>query len=135
MCYYFFVTTIFSKIINNEIPCFKIAEDENFFSFLDIRPIAPGHTLVIPKYEVDHFYDMSDESLSKILIFSKPIVKAIEKTIKCLRVGSIIAGLEVPHAHLHLVPIQSMQTFSFEFAKEAKQEDLKRIHKDIISNL
>ena len=135
VCYYFFVTTIFSKIIKKEIPCFKIAEDENFFSFLDIRPIAPGHTLVIPKHEVDHFYEMSDENLSKILIFSKPIVKAIEKTIDCLRVGSLIAGLEVPHAHLHLVPIFSMQTFSFEFAKEASREELEQIQKQILAHL
>lgn len=129
------MSTLFTKIINQEIPSFKILEDDYFYSFLDIRPISSGHTLVVPKQEVDHFYDMQDEYLSRILVFSKPIVKAIEKAVDCIRVGSIIAGLEVPHAHLHLVPIKTMSTFSFEHAKQARMEDLKRVHSLILDQL
>ena len=129
------MSTIFTKIINGEIPSYKILEDDSFYSFLDIRPIASGHTLVIPKFEVDHFYDMHNDLLSKILIFSKPIVKAIEQVIPCQRVGSIVAGLEVPHAHLHLVPIINMTEFSFAYAKEEKKEKLSQIQKSIVNCL
>ena len=116
--------SIFTKIINGEIPSHKIAEDDNFFAFLDIRPITSGHTLVVPKTEVDHFFDMSEDHLAKILGFAKPIVKAIEKAIPCERVGSIVAGTEVPHAHLHLVPITDMALFSFAYAKPATPASL-----------
>ena len=94
------MASLFTKIIKKEIPSFCIKEDERFYAFLDIRPIAPGHTLVIPKLEVDHFYELPDEIIGDLFIFAKPIVKALENTVECLRVGSIIAGLEVPHAHL-----------------------------------
>ena len=116
--------SIFSKIINGEIPSHKIAENDLFFAFLDIRPISDGHTLVIPKIEIDSFFDLPQEYLSNIMPFSKPIVQALEACFPCLRVGSIIAGLEVPHAHLHLIPIVDMRKFSFEFAKEAPQDTL-----------
>ena len=129
------MSSLFTKIIKGEIPSHKIAEDDLFYAFLDIRPIAPGHTLVIPKEEVDHFFDMNDENLSKILKFAQPIVKAIELAIPCERVGSMIAGLEVPHAHLHLVPIISMQEFSFTYAKQAQQEDLINIREKILNHL
>lgn len=127
--------TIFTKIINGDIPSFKLAENDLFYAFLDIRPIASGHTLVVPKKEVDHFYDMDDVYLSSIFLFSKPIVKAIEAVVPCLRVGSIVAGLEVPHAHLHLVPIISMAEFNFSFAKEASSESLKQIQTKILDQL
>jgi histidine triad (HIT) family protein len=135
MVFFFMMSTLFSKIINQEIPSVKLLEDNYFYSFLDIRPISTGHALVIPKQEVDHFYEMDELYLSKILIFSKPLVKAIEQAIPCLRVGSLIAGLEVPHAHLHLVPIQSMQQFSFEYAKSVSTNELKKVQKKILQFL
>lgn len=135
MVFFFVMSSLFTKIINQEIPSFKLLEDDYFYSFLDIRPISRGHTLVIPKVEVDRFYDMQELYLSKILIFAKPLVEAIEKAISCLRVGSLIAGLEVPHAHLHLVPIQSMHEFSFEYAKPMAQDELKQVQENILQFL
>ncbi|RAP28945.1 HIT family protein [Candidatus Marinamargulisbacteria bacterium SCGC AG-343-D04] len=129
------MSTLFTKIINQEIPSYKLYEDELFYSFLDIRPISEGHSLVIPKIEVDHFFDLPDEYLSKMMIFSRPLVKAIERAIPCLRVGLLVAGLEVPHAHLHCVPIQDMKRFSFAFAKEASSEQLERVHQQILNEL
>ena len=99
------MSTIFSKIIAGEIPSYKIAEDENFYSFLDINPLKKGHTLVVPKKEVDYFFDLDDELLSGIMVFSKKITKAIEKVVPCKRVAVIVLGLEVPHAHVHLIPM------------------------------
>ena len=135
----FFVTirdmSLFTKIINQEIPSYKIAEDDHFYAFLDIRPISPGHTLIVPKVEVDHFYDMTDPYLSTILIFAKPIVRAIEAAVPCERVGSIIAGTEVPHAHLHLVPIIDMARFSFAYAKQATADELSALQQSICSHL
>jgi len=97
--------SIFSKIVKGEIPCFKIAEDENYFSFLDINPIAEGHVLVIPKKEIDYIFDLSNETLSGLMVFSKKIAKAIDSSLGTIRTGIIVEGLEVPHAHIHLVPI------------------------------
>jgi len=99
------MATIFSKIITGEIPSYKIAEDDNFYSFLDINPLKKGHTLVVPKMEVDYFFDLEDELLEKILVFSKKVAKAIEKVVSCKRVAIIVLGLEVPHAHVHLIPM------------------------------
>lgn len=96
--------TIFSKIIAGDIPCFRIAEDDRFFAFLDINPVKRGHTLVVPKIEVDRIFDVPDEYLAGILVFAKPIARAIEKTFGCDRVNVITVGLEVPHAHIHLIP-------------------------------
>ena len=127
--------TLFTKIINKEIPSFVIKEDDRFFSFLDIRPIAHGHTLVIPKIEVDHFYDLPDDYIGDLFIFAKPIVKALESVVPCLRVGSMIAGLEVPHAHLHLVPILSMKEFNFDHAKPAENLELEVLQKKILAAL
>lgn len=101
------MSTIFSKIVRGEIPSFKIYEDDSFFSFLDINPLTKGHTLVIPKKEVDYIFDIDDETLSKMMLFSKKISKALEASIDCNRIGMMVIGLEVPHAHIHLIPIQS----------------------------
>ncbi|TXB63090.1 HIT family protein [Phaeodactylibacter luteus] len=96
--------TIFSKIIAGEIPCYKVAEDEHYFAFLDIRPLAKGHTLVVPKTEVDYLFDVSDDLLAGMLPFSKRVARALEQAVTCKRVGLMVIGLEVPHAHIHLVP-------------------------------
>lgn len=99
------MATIFSKIIAGDIPSYKIAEDEMFYAFLDINPMAKGHTLVVPKQETDYIFDLEDNILSEMILFSKKIAKAIEKSIECNRVGLMVVGLEVPHAHIHLIPI------------------------------
>ena len=118
--------TVFSKIIKGEIPSFRIAENEKFYAFLDINPLVEGHTLVIPKLEVDKFLDMPDEYLKEILLFSKPIATAIEKSFPCNRCGLSVVGLEVPHAHLHLIPINTMDDINFTRAKlSPTQEELK----------
>lgn len=101
------MATIFSRIIAGEIPSYKIAEDEKFYAFLDVNPRVKGHTLVVPKIEVDYIYDISDELLADMIVFSKKVAKAIEKAIPCKRIGVMVLGLEVPHAHIHLMPIQS----------------------------
>jgi histidine triad (HIT) family protein len=105
--------TIFSKIIAGEIPAYKIAENDKFFAFLDIFPLVEGHVLVIPKIEVDKFFDVPDNFLSELLVFAKPIAKAIEQSFPCNRVGLAVVGLEVPHAHLHLVPINGIDDLNF----------------------
>ena len=118
------MSTIFSKIIAGEIPCHRLHEDDRFLSFLDVRPIAAGHALVIPKQEVDRFFDMDAPLLDGILSFAKPIVEAIESVVPCERVGLMVAGLEVPHAHLHLVPISGVGDLNFANAREADPEEL-----------
>jgi histidine triad (HIT) family protein len=105
--------TLFSKIINGEIPSYKIAENERFFAFLDIFPLREGHTLVVPKLEVDRFFDIPDDYLAQILLFAKPIALAIERAFDCNRCGLSVIGLEVPHAHLHLVPIDNADDLNF----------------------
>lgn len=105
--------TIFSKIINGEIPSYKIAENDKFFAFLDINPLVEGHTLVIPKIEVDKFWDMPDDYLSTIFEFAKPISRAIEASFSCNRCGLSVVGIEVPHAHMHLVPLNSANDLNF----------------------
>ncbi len=109
--------TIFSKIIAGEIPCYKIAEDENFFAFLDIRPMSKGHTLVVPKLEVDYIFDLDDNTLANMIKFAKRVAIAIEKSVSCVRVGVTVIGLEVPHAHIHLIPIQRESDMNFHNAK------------------
>ncbi len=111
------MATIFTKIIKGEIPCYKIAEDDNYFAFLDINPLKAGHTLVIPKQETDYVFDLDDKQLSGLILFSKKIAKAIADTIPCKRVGVAILGLEVPHAHIHLVPMDSMEDVNFKNPK------------------
>jgi histidine triad (HIT) family protein len=128
--------TIFSKIINGEIPSFKIAENEKFYAFLDINPLVEGHTLVIPKIEVDKFLDLPDNYLSEVLIFAKPIAEAIEKSFPCKRCGLSVVGLEVPHAHLHLIPLNTMNDINFTKAKlSPTKEQLKNAQEKILNNL
>lgn len=105
--------TIFTKIINGEIPSFRIAENEKFYAFLDINPLVEGHTLVIPKVEVDKFFDMPEDCLTEILVFAKPIATAIEKAFRCNRCGISVVGIEVPHAHMHLVPLNGADDLNF----------------------
>lgn len=128
--------TIFSKIIAGEILCYKIAEDENFFAFLDIFPLVKGHVLVIAKIEVDKFFDLPDNYLNGLLLFAKPIAKAIENSFDCNRCGISVVGLEVPHAHLHLMPINSANDLNFMNNKlKLSPEEFKAIQQKIISNL
>lgn len=101
------MATIFSKIVSGDIPSYKIAEDDKFYAFLDINPMTKGHTLVVPKQEIDYIFDLDDVLLGEMIIFSKRVALAIEKAISCTRVGMMVIGLEVPHAHIHLVPIQN----------------------------
>lgn len=107
------MATIFSKIVAGEIPCQKVAEDDNFFAFLDINPLVHGHTLVIPKKEVDYIFDLNDNELGAMILFAKRVARAIEQAIECKRVGLSVIGLEVPHAHIHLVPINKESDIYF----------------------
>ncbi len=107
------MATIFSRIIAGEIPCYKVAEDERFFAFLDINPLTKGHTLIVPKQEVDYIFDLDDRMLGEMMIFAKKVAKQIESKIACSRVAVVVLGLEVPHAHIHLIPIQSENDVDF----------------------
>jgi len=118
------MASIFTRIVKGEIPCHKVYEDEKYLSFLSIRPIAPGHTLVIPKREIDYFFDIEDGELSGLMAVSKKLAKAIEKAVPCIKIGVMVAGLEVPHAHVHLIPINSVNDLSFARAKDASNEEL-----------
>ena len=111
--------SIFSRIVAGEIPCYKIAEDENYFAFLDINPLQKGHTLVIPKHEVDYIFDLSDEEIAGLQVFAKKVAIAIRKAIPCVKVGQCVLGLEVPHAHIHLVPMQSEKDMIFSNPKQS----------------
>jgi histidine triad (HIT) family protein len=128
--------TIFSKIIAGEIPSYKIAENERFFAFLDIFPLREGHTLVIPKVETDKFFDLDDKYLSELLVFAKPIAHAIEKAFRCNRCGISVVGIEVPHAHLHLIPISSANDLNFTQPKmKVSEDDLKKVQEKILAHL
>jgi histidine triad (HIT) family protein len=128
--------TIFSKIIAGQIPSYKIAENENFFAFLDIFPLREGHTLVIPKVETEKFFDLDEKYLSEMLVFARPIAQAIEKSFRCNRCGISVVGIEVPHAHLHLIPINSANDLNFTQPKlKVSEEDLKRAQEKILSHL
>lgn len=128
--------TIFSKIIAGEIPSYKIAENEKFFAFLDIFPLREGHTLVVPKTETDNLFDLPEDYLKEILLFAQPIAKAIEKSFDCNRCGISVIGLEVPHAHVHLIPINSADDLNFTNPKlKQSSEELKKTQEKIISNL
>ncbi|HRQ51106.1 MAG TPA: HIT family protein [Agriterribacter sp.] len=128
--------TIFSKIIAGEIPSYKIAESEKCYAFLDIFPLVKGHTLVIPKIEVDNLFDLPPDYLSELLVFAQPIAKAIERSFRCNRCGISVVGLEVPHAHIHLVPINSMDDLNFTRGKlTLSQDELKEAQQKILSNL
>jgi len=128
--------TIFSKIIAGEIPSYKIAENEKFFAFLDIFPLREGHVLVVPKTETDKFFDLPDDYLSEMLVFAKPIAKAIERSFNCNRCGIEVVGLEVPHAHMHLIPISSANDLNFTQQKlKMGPEQMKKVQEKIIGNL
>ncbi len=107
------MASIFTRIINGEIPCYKIAEDDRYFAFLDINPLREGHTLVVPKQETDYIFDLDDDTVAGMMVFSKKIAAAIQEAIPCKRIGVAILGLEVPHAHIHLVPMNSMEDVNF----------------------
>jgi histidine triad (HIT) family protein len=128
--------TIFSKIINGDIPSYKIAENEKFFAFLDIFPLREGHVLVVPKNETDKLFDLPDEYLAEMLVFAKPIAHAIEKAFDCNRCGISVVGLEVPHAHIHLIPINSANDLNFTSAKvKLSEEQLKESQQKILDHL
>ena len=128
--------SIFTKIISGELPSYKIAEDENFFAFLDIFPLRKGHVLVIPKQEVDKMFDLPPEILKGLLVFAQPIAKAIEKSFDCNRCGMSAIGIEVPHAHLHLIPINTANDLNFTQEKlKFSEEEMKSVQEKIISNL
>lgn len=130
------MATIFSRIVKGEIPCYKIAEDEHFFAFMDINPVAKGHTLVIPKREVDYIFALDDNEIADMMVFAKNVAKAIEKAVPCKRIGVAVIGLEVPHAHIHLIPIN--QEGDMDFKKEhvhMTEEEFKEIQKRIVENL
>ena len=111
------MATIFSRIVAGEIPCYKVAENDKFFAFLDIAPLAKGHTLVIPKREVDYFYDLEDDELGEMIVFAKSIAKKIKATTGCIKVATVVLGLEVPHAHIHLVPMNTENDVDFKREK------------------
>jgi histidine triad (HIT) family protein len=126
--------TIFSKIISGEIPSYRIAEDEKFFAFLDIFPLREGHVLVIPKIETDKLFDLPADYLSGMLVFAQPIAHAIEKAFRCDRCGISVIGLEVPHAHMHLIPISSSNDLNFTQSKmKASDESLRKVQEKIIA--
>ncbi|MEK0423841.1 MAG: hypothetical protein RLZ95_1751 [Bacteroidota bacterium] len=128
--------TIFSKIINGEIPSYKIAETENFYAFLDISPLQKGHTLVVPKVEVDKIFDVPDTYLNELMQFAKPIAKAIEASFPCNRVSMVTVGLEVPHAHVHLIPINGANDINFSNPKlQLATEEFQQIQALIVSKL
>lgn len=126
------MATIFSKIIAGEIPCYKVAENDKFFAFLDINPLAKGHTLVIPKQEVDYIFDLSDEDLAAMHVFAKKVALAIGEAFPCRKVGEAVLGLEVPHAHIHLIPMQNEKDMLFSNPKlKLTDEEFKAIAKAI----
>lgn len=128
--------TIFSKIIDGEIPCYKIAENDNFLAFLDVFPLVKGHVLVVPKLEVDKLFDLSNDLLAEMLVFAKPIAKAIENSFDCKRCGISVIGLEVPHAHMHLLPINTANDLNFTQQKiSLSADELKSIQALIVEQL
>lgn len=129
------MATIFTKIIAGEIPCYKIAENDKFFAFLDIKPMAKGHVLVVPKVETDYIFDLDDEVLADMIVYSKKIAKAIAKSISCKRIGLMIVGMEVPHAHIHLIPINEESDMSLANPRlDLTEQELKAIANSIATN-
>lgn len=130
------MATIFSKIIVGEIPCYKVAESDKFFAFLDINPLVKGHTLVVPKQEVDYIFDLNDEDLAAMHVFAKKVARAIEKSFPCKKVGEAVIGLEVPHAHIHLIPMQKESDMLFSNPKlKLNNEEFVAIAQAIASSL
>ena len=127
--------TIFTKIINGEIPAYKVAETDEFLAFLDIRPNTKGHTLCIPKKEVNKIFDLEEETYQELMRFSRKVAIAIEKAVSCKRVGMAVVGLEVPHVHVHLIPLNSMGDMDFGKSRSLSEEEFKKIAEDIKSHL
>lgn len=125
------MASIFTKIVNGEIPCYKIAEDENFLAFLDVNPNAKGHTLCIPKQEINKIFDMEEELYLGLMAFSRKIAKALEKTIECKRIGVAVVGLEVPHVHVHLIPLQDMDDMRFQRKVKLEKSEFEDLAKKI----
>ncbi len=119
--------SLFSMIVQGEIPCHKVMEDDRYLAFLDIRPINPGHTLVIPKKEIDYIFDLDDDLFSGLMVFAKKVAVKIKKSVDCQRIGLMVAGLEVPHAHVHLVPINSIGDLNFAKARPCPPEELAKL--------
>jgi len=129
------MASIFSKIIAGEIPCFRIAENEEFFSFLDVRPMQKGHVLVVPRNEVDYLFDMDSEEYQRFFLFARLVAAAIKKAVPCKKVGLAVVGLEVPHAHIHLVPLNEVGDMVFGKNLDVSKEEMEKIAKEIQSHL
>lgn len=128
------MSSIFSKIIAGEIPCFRIAENEEFFSFLDVRPMQKGHVLVVPKNEIDYLFDMDSELYQQFFLFAKQVADALKKAVPCKKVGMAVVGLEVPHAHIHLVPLNEVGDMVFGKQLDVSKEEMEKIAKEIQSH-
>jgi histidine triad (HIT) family protein len=131
------MATIFTRIINGEIPCYKVAEDENYFAFLDINPLRAGHTLVVPRKETDYVFDLDDRQLTGLILFSKKMAAAIKTAFPCNRIGVAVLGLDVPHAHIHLVPLDTMEDINFKkpklkFTPDEFREIAEKISREVI---
>ena len=129
------MASIFTKIVNGEIPCYKIAEDENYLAFLDVNPNAKGHTLCIPKKEINKIFDMEEELYLGLMKFSRKVAKAIEKSVECKRIGVAVVGLEVPHVHVHLIPLQDMDDMRFQRKISLSSEEFQELASKIAFNL
>lgn len=129
------MSSIFTKIINGEIPAYKITEDENYLAFLDVNPNAKGHTLCVPKQEIDKIFDMEEEQYLELMKFSRKVSKALEKTVACKRVGMAVIGLEVPHAHVHLIPLNEMDEMRFQNKVKLSKEEFEELAEKIKANL
>lgn len=129
------MSSIFTKIVNGEIPCYKIAEDDHFLAFLDVNPNAKGHTLCIPKQEINKIFDIDDELYLGLMAFSKKVAVALEKTVPCKRIGMAVIGLEVPHAHVHLIPLNEMDEMRFQNKVALSKEEFESLAQDIQNNL
>lgn len=129
------MASIFTKIINGEIPAYKVAEDENFLAFLDVNPNAKGHTLCIPKKEVDKIFDLEEETYMELMRFSRKVAIALEKTVTCKRVGMAVVGLEVPHVHVHLIPLNAMDDMNFKNKVDLSESEFKKLAEDIQENM
>ena len=127
--------SIFTKIINGEIPCYKITENEEFIAFLDINPNAKGHTLCVPKQEISYLFDMEDEHYLRLMAFSKKVAKALEKVVPCKRIGVAVVGLEVPHTHVHLIPISEMKEMTFQHKVQMTDDEFKALAEKVYQAL
>lgn len=130
------MATIFTRIVQGEIPCYKIAEDDRFFAFFDINPLAKGHTLVIPKHETDYIFDLDERDLADMMVFAGKVARAIQKVVPCTKIGVTVIGLEVPHAHIHLIPINSIYDMDFSRPKlKLEPEEFARLQQEVIAAL